>query len=128
MKFASLLTVIFFADDSFWETNITPTEQETAQSEQDNLLKFISTARNSEITIIPKKRKIEDAEENETKNTKMKKCENCEDITRMDVFGQFVATQVQTITNKTLRLKLMHTIQNAIIDAQIKQIDEDEKK
>lgn len=100
---------------------------ERSQSDHDNILKFISTAHNSEITIIPKKRKIEESEVNETKETKTRGCERCEDSARMDIFGQFIASQIQTIQNKNLRLRLIHTIQNAIIETQLKQLEEEEK-
>ncbi|GLV38666.1 uncharacterized protein CBL_05665 [Carabus blaptoides fortunei] len=104
--------------------------------EQDRFRRLFSPENNPEVTLVPKrdlmKRKTEDATDDvEEKKKKMdeykveKRQEDTED--RISIFGKFVISRMRTVTDKVLLMKLEHTIQNAIIDAQLKQTELDEK-
>lgn len=64
-----------------------------------------------------------------TKRTEKKHEESCVTSTEsenwLDIFGKFVSSQMRLITDKTLLIQLQHTIQNAIMDTQLKQIELD---
>lgn len=73
--------------------------------------RFISTNRNT------MEEDIDEEEETATSTI----CDNIE------LFGKFVSSQMRQITNKTLLIKLQHTIQTAIMDAQLRQIEMDDQ-
>lgn len=113
---------------------------ESHTQEQDRFRRLFSPGINPEVTLVPKrdllKRKTEELADNEDYVTEKKKkieeykVEKREEETddRISIFGKFVMSRMRTITDKVLLMKLEHTIQNAIIDAQIKQTELDEKK
>lgn len=48
------------------------------------------------------------------------------EMDNLDLFGRFVTSQMRQITSKTLLVKLQHTIQSAIMETQLQQIELDE--
>lgn len=115
------------------------TKKDQEETEEQKLQRIFSLSQsNPEVTLVPKrdlvkKRSIDEApllQEVEEKRSKMdvKLESQGDENNRINIFGKFVMSQLRTIADPILLMKLEHTIQNAIIETQLKQVELNEKK
>lgn len=136
----------FFAEASYEADHEEPLEEEyeseraskrqRSYSDAEDLQNMISTSK-PEITLIKATKKAMSAagsstETEEGRNEEVTgnqiKLDPClmPEMDNLELFGRFVTSQMRQITNKMLLVKLQHTIQSAIMETQLQQIELDE--
>lgn len=124
--------------DLSWTICSNNSKKEQEETEEQKLQRIFSPVQNNpEVTLVPKrdlkqKRSIDETplQETEEKRSKMDITlePKAEENDRITIFGKFVLSQLRTIVDPLLLMKLEHTIQNAIIETQLKQVELQEKK